>query len=151
MKTTSVIFLAAFFTWVLIGTKVNAQVTAIGHVTAEVIESVSAASATVSNFNLAKTTNPTGTNLASETVNLGAITIYSGKDVTCDVVLKPAALTDSEGNSFTIEPAVKNNLYASVANQNGSQTIQLGGTTNRSSDLASGLYEGSYTVVFAYN
>ena len=150
MKATSLI-LAAFFTLILLGTKVNAQVVAIGHVTAEVVEAVSAASATISSFELAKTTNFNQSSMTSETVDLGAITINSGKDVSCNVVLKPASLSDSTGNSFTLEPTVKNDLYASAANSNGSQTIKLGGTTNRASDLASGLYAGSYTVVFAYN
>jgi hypothetical protein len=150
MKATSVI-IAALFTWFLVGTAANAQVVAIGHVYAEVVESVSAASATISNFELAKSTNSIATNLTSETLNLGSITINSGRDITCNVVLKPASLSDTAGNGFTIEPAVKNDLLASVTKPNGSQTIQLGGTTNRDSSLASGLYEGSYTVVFAYN
>lgn len=151
MKAPSVIILAAFFTWLLMGTKVNGQVVAIGHVTAEVVESVSAASAAITSFELAKTSELNGTSLSSESVNLGSITINSGKDITCDVVLKSASLADSAGNGFTIEPTIKNDLYASATKTNGSQTIQLGGTANRTSDLASGLYQGSYTVVFAYN
>ena len=151
MKAISVIILTALFTWVLGGTKVNGQVVAIGHVFAEVVESVSAASATITNFELAKATENIATNLTTESLNLGTITINSGKDITCGIVLKSASLSNSEGNGFTIEPAVKNDLFASVTKPNGSQTIQLGGTTNRANNLASGLYEGSYTVVFAYN
>jgi hypothetical protein len=151
MKATSNIILAAFFTWFLVGTKVNGQVVATGHVTAEVIEAVSAASATISSFELGKASAFNGVSSSSESINLGSITINSGKDIACNVVLKSAALTDSAGNGFTIEPTVKNNLYAAATQPNGSQTIQLGGTTTRESSLASGLYEGSYTVVFAYN
>lgn len=151
MKATSVIILATFFSWFLVGTPVNGQVVAVGHVFAEVVESVSVASAAITNFELVQNTEISEINNASETVNLGAITINSGKDVTCNVVLKSASLSDSAGNGFTIEPTVKNDLYASTTKPNGSQTIQLGGTTNRASNLASGLYEGSYTVVFAYN
>lgn len=151
MRATVIIFIAVFLGFTLGGTKVNGQVVAIGHVFAEVVESVSAASATISNFELAKATNDISANLTSEKLNLGTITLNSGKDITCNVVLKPAALSDSQGNGFTIEPAVTNNLLAAAARANGSQTIQLGGTTNRTSSQASGLYEGSYTVVFAYN
>lgn len=150
MKTTILIF-AIFFIWILTGLKLCGQVVAIGHVSAEVVEAVSASSATISSFELAKITDNNATSLNSEELNLGAITIVSGKDVTCNVVLKSAALTDSAGNGFTIEPAVQNDVFASAARANGSQTIRLGGTTNRSSNQASGLYEGSYTVVFAYN
>lgn len=151
MKTTTTLIFATLFIWIFAGSKVCGQVVAIGHVSAEVVESVSASSATISSFELAKATENTSINFASETLNLGAITIYSGKDITCNVVLKSAALTDSAGNGFTIEPAVQNDVFASVTKANGSQTIRLGATTNRTSSQASGLYEGSYTVVFAYN
>jgi hypothetical protein len=151
MRATVIIFIAAFLGFTLGGPKVSGQVVAIGHVSAEIVESVSAASATITNFELAKSTNDISTSLTSETLNLGSITLNSGKDVSCNVVLKPATLSNSEGNGFTIEPAVTTDLLAAAAKANGSQTIQLGGTTNRTSDQASGLYKGSYTVVFAYN
>ena len=151
MQARVVLFIAVFLISILGGTKVNGQVVAIGHVSAEIVESVSAASAAITEFELAKATQNFSSDLTSETLDLGAITIFSGKDITCNVVLKPAALTDSQGNGFTIDPAVQNNLFASATRPNGSQTIQLGGTTNRTSNQASGLYEGSYTVVFAYN
>jgi hypothetical protein len=150
MKATFVLIMAVFFTWIG-GTNVYGQIVAIGHVTAEVVESISASSSAITSFELAKTTQNTVSSLTSEKVNLGAITICSGKDVSCNIVLKPASLSDSAGNGFMIEPAVKNDLLASSTKSNGSQVVQLGGTTNRTSSQASGLYEGSYTVVFAYN
>ena len=150
MKAT-VLIIATLFTWILTGSKVCSQIVAIGHVSAEIVESVSASSAAITNFELIKATENTPTDLTSETLNLGAITIFSGKDITCNVVLKPASLSDSAGNGFTIDPAIQNNLFASATRPNGSQTIKLGGTTNRTSSQASGLYEGSYTVIFAYN
>ena len=151
MQARVVLFIAVLILSILGVTTVNGQVVAIGHVSAEIVESVSAASATISNFELAKATNDISASLTSETLNLGSITLNSGKNITCNVVLKPATLSDSQGNGFTIEPAVQNDLLALVTRANGSQTIQLGGTTNRTSSQASGLYEGSYTVVFAYN
>jgi hypothetical protein len=151
MKTTAVLILAVLLIWTLGTAKVCAQTVAIGHVFAEIVESVSATSATISNFELAKATEITSNNLTSDVLNLGTITINSGKDVTCNVVLKPTSLSDSAGNAFTLEPAIKNELFASAVKSNGSQTLQLGGTTNRSASQASGLYAGSYTVVFAYN
>jgi len=151
MKATVALCIILFFISTLGGTKVNAQTVAIGHVTAEIVESASAASAAITDFELTKATQAISTNLTSETLNLGTITINSGKDITCNVVLKPAKLSDSKGNGFMIDPTVNNDLITSAANTNGSQTIQLGGTTNRTGSHSSALYEGSYTVVFAYN
>ncbi len=137
MKTLATIMIAALLTFT---TSVFGQTVAIGHATAEVIESVSASASTISNFDLTKD---------SENVKLGAITLFSGKDIACNVVLKAANLADASGNAFTIEPTVSNNT--GVAQANGSQTIQLNGTTNMDNNQASGQYAGSYTVVFAYN
>jgi hypothetical protein len=129
-----------------LATRCNGQTLAIGHVSAEVIESVSASSQAVTSLALDASTSGTLSG-----VDLGAMTINSGSNVTVGVVIKPAALSDSQGNGFTIDPALNNNALASVARSNGSQTLQLNGTANLSADQASGLYQGSYTVVFAYN
>ena len=139
MKTLATMMIAALLT---LTTSVFGQTVAIGHATAEVIESVSASASTISSFDLSKD---------SETVKLGAITVFSGKDITCNVVLKAANLSDASGNAFTIEPTVNNSQNMSVAQANGAQTIQLNGTTSMNSNQASGQYAGSYTVVFAYN
>lgn len=151
MKAKVVLFIAILLSSTLGGTKVNGQAVAIGHVFAEVVESVSVASATISDFELAKSTQDLSANLVSETLNLGSIILNSGKDITCNVVLQSANLSDAQGNGFTIEPAIQNPLVASTVKSNGSHTIQLGGTTIRTGDQASGLYGGSYTVIFAYN
>lgn len=139
MKTLATMMIAALLT---LTTSVFGQTVAIGHVSAEVIEGVSASASTISSFDLSKD---------SETVKLGAITVFSGKDITCNVVLKAANLSDASGNAFTIEPTVNNDPNTAVAQANGAQTIQLNGTTNMNSNQASGQYAGSYTVVFAYN
>ena len=139
MKTLATMMIAMLLTFT---TSVFGQTVAIGHATAEVIEAVSASASTISSFDLSKD---------SEIVKLGAITVFSGKDITCNVVLKAASLSDSSGNAFTIDPLVNNDPNAAVAQANGSQTIQLNGNTNMNSNQAAGLYTGSYTVVFAYN
>jgi hypothetical protein len=156
MKTTLKLIFASILTLTFAGSKVCSQTVAIGHVTAEVIESISAASMAVTNFELAmiSPSDKRAMNqnyLTSETVNLGSITLNSGRDITCNVVVKSASLSDSSGNDFTLDPIQKNNSSTSVARSNGSRTIQLEGKTNMSSDQASGQYHGSYTVVFAYN
>ena len=123
-----------------------AQTVASGHVTAEVIESISTVSQAVTSFALETNSVSTPT-----TVDLGAVTINSGSNVTCNVVLKQAALTNAQGISFTCDPNLNNSQLASVAQTNGSQTLQLSGTANLAASQASGLYQGSYAVVFAYN
>jgi hypothetical protein len=156
MKTILLLIFATALTLTLAGPKAYSQTIAIGHVTAEVIESVSAASNAVTSFELATGTESDAKQLeqaylTSENVNLGVVTLNSGRNITCNVVVKSASLFDAAGNGFTIEPSVKNNSYASSAKADGSQSVQLNGRTDRSRSQASGLYKGSYTVVFAYN
>jgi hypothetical protein len=156
MKTLLVLIFAAVLTFLFAEPKVSSQTIAIGHVTAEVIESVSAASNAITSFELATIAESDvreleQSYLTSENVNLGAITLHSGKNISCNVVVRTASLVDSAGNGFTLEPSVNNNSYASAAKADGSQTIQLAGKANKSNSQASGLYQGSYTVVFAYN
>lgn len=146
MKTILSLIIAIILTIGISGVRISqGQTIAIGHVTAEVIESISASSQAVTSLSLG--TNSAGTPSA---VNLGAITVNSGSNVSVNVVIKSASLTDSMGNGFTLDPTT-NSIYASTAPFSGSQTLQLNGTANLASDQASGLYQGSYTVVFAYN
>ncbi|HET6559665.1 MAG TPA: DUF4402 domain-containing protein [Prolixibacteraceae bacterium] len=151
MKAWRVLIIAVFFILTLGSTKVNGQTFAVGHVFAEVVESVSASSATISNFELAKSTETVSASLQAETLNLGAITINTGRNITCNIVLTPASLKDEEGNSLIMDTAVKNEMLAAPVGSNGIQTIQLGATPAIAQDQALGNYEGSYTVIFAYN
>ena len=157
MKTISALIFAAILTLTLAGSKVcSGQIVAIGHVTAEVIESVSAASEVITNFEIGNITSNElktmkSSDLTSKPINLGTITVNSGRNITCNVVVKNASLSDTAGNGFTLEPTVKNSSLALAAQSNGSQTIQLDGKANIASSQTSGLYQGSYTVVIAYN
>ena len=157
MKTILTLILGVILTLALAGPKVCcSQTVAIGHVSAEVIESVSAASNPVSDFEIATLTAKDTKAmeqkfLTSATLNLGRLTINSGRDITCNVVINSASLSDSAGNRFTVAPELKNAAFASVAPSNGSQTMELSGKTNMAGNQPSGLYQGSYTVVFAYN
>lgn len=157
MKTISTLIFAAILTLTLTESKVcSSQTVAIGHVSAEVVESVSVTSKAITSFEIGAITESDTkqleqTYLASETIDLGAITLYSGRNIICNVVVKPASLSDSAGNGFSLEPTIKNNSFASVGKADGSQTIRLDGKANMTRSQASGLYQGSYTVVFAYN
>jgi hypothetical protein len=149
MRSIFTLVFAVIIIMTLSASKVLSQTIAIGHASAEVVESVSAASNAITSFELATTNSSTG--LTSGNIDLGAITINSGNSITCNVVVKPASLTNDQGNGFTLDPSVSNNLFASAAQPNGSLTVKLGGKANLGADQAAGLYQGSYTVVIAYN
>lgn len=154
MKTISVLTIAAFMILMFSGSRLClSQTVAVGHISAEVIESVSAASKAVSVFEVTPVTVagalvPEVFN-TSEVVGLGVMTVNSGRDITCNVVVRPASLADSSGNGFTLAPFVKNESLA--GSPDGLQTVELGGRTRMAGNQPSGLYQGSYTVVFAYN
>lgn len=151
MNAGRVLIIAVLFILTLGNTRVDGQTVAVGRVFAEVVESVSASSATVSNFELSKSSETIAPIQSADTLNLGAITIHSGNNITCNIVLTPASLKNDEGNSFIMDTAVKNERLSASVSANGIQTIQLGATPAISQDQASGVYEGSYTVIFAYN
>ena len=137
--------------------QVNGQVVAIGHATAEVVESVSASSKAVTDFNLktastgAESTLSGQSNLTLEALKMGTITVNSGANIACNLVLKSAILSDTNGNKFTIDPSMTASNMSNSGKADGSQTYQINGTANIAGRQASGLYEGSYTMVFAYN
>jgi len=157
MKTLLAILFAVALQSIFTVVNVCGQTVAIGHVSAEVVESVSASSMAITGFdlksasNLGATAQLNQTTLNYENLNLGTIKINSGKDVACNVVMKPAELSDSNGNGFTIEPTAFSARLADTQRADGDQTLQLKGTARMVQGQASGLYRGSYTMVFAYN
>ncbi|MFA5820280.1 MAG: hypothetical protein WC854_13515 [Bacteroidales bacterium] len=134
---------------------VCAQTVAIGYVSAEIVESVSASSLAITGFdmknesNLTAQSEPAGWNY--ENVSLGEIKINSGMGVACNVVMKPATLSDTNGNGFTIEPSATSYGQADAQRTDGNQTLIMTGRARMMQGQASGLYQGSYTMVFAYN
>lgn len=133
------------------------QTEAIGHVSAEIVESVSASSLAITGFNL-KNGNIQGemaqsekSNLNYENVNLGKFKINSGSDIACNVILKSAALSDANGNEFILEPSVTISGQSVAQCTEGNQTLRLKGKARLVQGQASGLYQGSYTMVIAYN
>jgi type 1 fimbria pilin len=136
---------------------VGAQTMAVGHVTAEVVESVSASSSAITGFDLKGGNSPalmaqTGNaGFDDENINLGDIKINSGSGVACNIVLKSATLSDGNGNGFILDPSAINTSQARPGRADGNQTLHLKGRAHLMHGQASGLYEGSYTMVFAYN
>ncbi|MDP2856255.1 MAG: hypothetical protein Q8N90_04055 [bacterium] len=155
MKAVLAILFAAALQSMFAMVNVCAQAVAIGYVSAEIVESVSASSLAITGFdmknenNLTAQSEPAGWNY--ENVNLGEIKINSGMGVACNVVMKPATLSDTNGNGFTIEPSATNYGQTDAQRTDGNQTLIMTGRARMMQGQASGLYQGSYTMVFAYN
>ena len=56
-------------------------------------------------------------------MKLGAITVFSGKDITCNGVVKAANVSDAAGNSFPIEQTANNDANTNIVRANGSQSM----------------------------
>ena len=155
MKAYLAIFLAVTLQCMFAMVNVCAQTVAIGHASAEVVESVSASSLAITGFDMKNESNLTAQSEQAgwnyENVSLGEIKINSGMGVACNVVMKPATLSDTNGNGFTIEPFAISSGQADAQRTDGNQTLQLTGRARMMQGQASGLYQGSYTMVFAYN
>ena len=146
MKTTIAVLLAIALQSIFAASVVSAQTVAIGHVTAEVVESVSVSSQAVTNFAVSNTSAASYGSL-----KLGEIKVNSGNSIACNVVIKPATMSSTSGSNFTIEPTANSSVQADSQRTDGNQTIQLTASANSLQGHASGLYQGSYTIVFAYN
>jgi len=157
MKKKYYLNLAVLLTLGLPGSEIcRAQSLATGHITAEVIESASASSQAATNVSLGTSTagnTSTNTQLVATTMalKLGIMTVSSGNSTTVEVVLKPAKLSDLQGNAFTLNPSFSSHSRTSVDQSVGFQDIIINGTADLAAGQASGLYSGSYTVIFAYN
>lgn len=133
------------------------QTIAVGHISAEVVEAVSASSDVATNFDLSYSTNginSLGVNnsaMIAENVSLGSIHISAGKNIACNLTVKTANLTDEKGNGFSMQPIASFAGKSDSQQVEGSQTIELAGLAMLNSNQASGMYQGSYTLVFAYN
>ena len=134
-----------------------AQTIAIGHISAEVVESVSASSNMLLNLNLVNVKNGDITvqmspsQMNTRKVYMGEIALNSGQSIACNVMIKAATLSDEKGNQFTIEPTASLSGQQDTNRADGSQNLQLTGRAMLDKDQANGLYQGSYTMVFAYN
>jgi hypothetical protein len=137
-------------------TNVFGQTNVTGHISAEVIESVHTSSKIVTGFELnneqvnVDTLNQKDDYQDSEILDLGTVFINAGASMTYDVKLNEATLSDSNGNCFTIEPKFTSGL-SDTLRIDGSQTLRLNGTAILTKGLASGRYEGSFSLMVVYN
>ncbi len=137
--------------------KAVAQTIAIGHISAEVVESVSASSNMLVNFNLANGINGSRSvqmspsQMNTRKVDMGDIALNSGQNIACNIMLKSATLSDEKGNQFILEPTTSLSGQQDTNRADGTQNIHLTGKAMLEQDQENGLYQGSYTMVFAYN
>lgn len=132
------------------------QTIAVGHISAEVVEAVSASSFVSTDFTLGNNDlhfrgSAVQPAMISEKISLGKIEITAGEGIACNLTLKSAKVTDVKGNDFSMEPVATCNGLQDTQQIEGTQTIELAGMAVLASNQASGLYQGSYTLVFAYN
>jgi hypothetical protein len=123
-------------------------VVVVGHVTAEVVESVSASAKIHSDFQL----QPSGSafedrNNQLADLDLGTMTVRTGQNVTCNIVIQSARLNSSTGKGFTVDPE----FTTKINSTRDARTLRIKGKAKTGADLSGGVYKGSYTMVFAYN
>lgn len=130
-------FLVALSAVMLLSLAALSQVKVTGHVFAEVVESVSAKSNAVTNL----TANITSAG-ANDNLNLGSVTISTGSHLSYNVMMTNANLSDSRGEKIDME------IYSAGSSRS---TVEIKGKAILADNQQSGLYKGSYTMVFAYN
>lgn len=128
---------------------VKAQVVAVGRVSAEVVESVSATSSAVTmlQFNTANNNN----NTTGKDFSLGEVKVNSGDAVLCNVMMTSGNLSDVNGNELVIDTAAfDGGQNSSIIG--GNTTLNIKGRAQSTSDQSvTGVYQGTYKMVFAYN
>lgn len=148
--------LLALFLLLFSMNRLISQTVAVGHVTAEVVEAVSASSFVSTDFSLGTNSDiVNGSDLKSamisNNISIGKIEISAGEGIACNLTIKADRVTDKNGNNFSLEPTASCNGQQDAQQIQGTQTIELAGQAILASNQASGSYSGSYTLVFAYN
>lgn len=131
------------------------QTKATGHIFAEIVESVSTTSNSVATIGL-KTSNQPQTSGSmhdpgNNELDLGEITIASGKDVECHLTITPVVLSGSHENGPAIETFLSGYEQVNIRSTRGNQTVKLKGKARLSKTTKSGTYQGSYHMNFIYN
>lgn len=132
------------------------QTSVTGRVFAEVVESVSVKSQAVTNFEISNSPGldpdiyTEGANNHSS-VNLGEIKISSGSNVGLNLIISPATLSNTSGENFNMIPAPTKSTNNDCILTNGNQTIKLKGSATLNQLQAFGNYQGTYSIILAYN
>jgi len=117
------------------------QVQVTGHVSAEIVEFVSASS----DSHIDMTFN----SQELKNFNLGSFSISSNASSTCTLIVDEVSISNSRGESFSIQTTKSDTGRALVADQHGNNSLTLNAGSEQL--LANGQYQGNYGVTFAYN
>lgn len=123
----------------------TAQVTVTGHVTAEVVEAVSATSGTNNLLSLQQNATP-------DNLDLGSFTLGGGSNAICSVIVNSTQLTGDNGNmvNFNANASLSNNT--GLLDERGTQVFNFKGDAGKEiMNNQDKNYAGQYNVVFAYN
>ncbi len=135
---------------------VQAQVVVTGHISAEVVDAASISTQPVTSFNISKSPD-LAAEMDFDSYVLGKYTIYTGTDVTHNVLLTPPSISNSEGDRMTLAVSLKDEMgdnsetLAEQQHAERGQKLQLIGNVTDLQEQNSGLYQGSYTVTLIYN
>lgn len=139
MKSARLIPLTILLT--LSGLFCSGQARVIGHASAEVVASVSASC--TSNHNMSFNVQ----NLKE--FDLGSFRTSGVALSTCTLIIDHANVSNSRGQTFTIQTTTSDAERPLIADQHGNRSLTL--IANPEELLASGQYQGNYGVTFAYN
>jgi hypothetical protein len=119
----------------LVSVSVFAQVRVTGHVSAEVVESVSAHNAFNQNISL---------NNNNKSIELGSIVVEGPRNSAYDVSIQNAAIYNESG-VYTLSTG----LGESMANNSSTQSLSLSALLEQ--EVPNGDYDGKLTVIVSYN
>ncbi|HCT94872.1 MAG: hypothetical protein A2X19_10675 [Bacteroidetes bacterium GWE2_39_28] len=132
------------------------QVSVTGRVFAEVVESVSVKSQAITSFEILNSPDISSQEYAEGSinhsdVNLGEIKISSGSNVGCNLIITPATVSNTLGENINISPAPAKSTSGESNLTNGNQTITLKASATLNQTQVSGNYQGTYSIILAYN
>lgn len=173
MKTLILIAVWIICSLTLTSGRANAQVTATGHISAEVVEGITAGESSSMNFGRFSTGDQGGSIIipangaaistssvvsADSNINPATFSVSGAKDATFSVTLPagPTTLTSISGantmmvTDWTATSGQGSDGYVLAG---GIQTVKVGATlqVGTYNDNPKGIYTGSYKVTFAYN
>ncbi|MDD4920105.1 MAG: hypothetical protein PHX94_05325 [Bacteroidales bacterium] len=149
----SIIVLSVLYLTVVFPLK--SQVVVTGHISAEIVDAASISSASVNEMEFSRSQDLEEQE-DNEPVLLGEFSVHSGTDVSWDIVIKPASLSGCPGEHLTLETSLEKcaahtGETPDKQHDDADQTLLLNGNVNFLREQPSGLYQGYYTVILAYN
>jgi len=128
----------------LISCKLSAQTSVVGHIYAEVVESVGASAQSQQSFSVQKNN--------ADGITFGKIEIKSAESSSCSLIMGKASLTGNNNDFLTMETSSTSTQKMEGNAINGYQFISLQCKPNEQIlDQSSTQYNGNINVVLAYN